>query len=180
MTEEAQNGAQPTANGTPSMQLRAQYIKDLSFENPRAPGSIFNLKEAPELEVNVNLAAQRLDESVFELAIQINVRAQAEKSTVFMTDLSYGGIFETQNIPEDALEQVLFVQGAFLLFPYARRVISDITRDGGFPPVQLEPVDFLTMYQQNRGNMQRQEAPQAEQQQAAAPAAAPQTPEGNA
>ena len=176
MTEEAQNGAQPSAEEAPAMQMRAQYIKDLSFENPRAPGSIFNLQEAPELEVNVNLGAQRLDESVFELTIQVNVRAQAEKTTVFMTDLSYGGIFETKNIPEDAIEQVLFVQGAFLLFPYARRVISDITRDGGFPPVQLEPVDFLTMYQQQRANIQREPAPQAEQ--PAAPAAP--APEGTA
>lgn len=176
MTEEPQNGTPPSAEDAPVMQMRAQYIKDLSFENPRAPASIFNLQEAPELEVNVNLGAQRLDEGVLELTIQVNVRAVSEKLSVFMIDLAYGGIFEVKNIPEDALEQVIFVQGAFLLFPYARRVISDISRDGGFPPVQLEPVDFLTMYQQQRANIQREPAPE---QPAAAPAA-PQPPEGNA
>ena len=162
MTEETQNGTPQGEDAAPSLQMRAQYTKDLSFENPRAPGSIFNLKEAPELEVNVNLGAQRLDDGVFELAIQISARAVAEKVSVFLIDLTYAGIFETKNIPEEALEQVIFVQGAFLLFPYARRVISDISRDGGFPPLQLEPVDFLTMYQQQRGNIQRQEAPAAE------------------
>jgi preprotein translocase subunit SecB len=179
MTDAPENTSATDDNAAnPAMHLRAQYTKDLSFENPNAPDSIFNLQQAPELEVNVNLAAQRLEEAIFELAIQINVRAKSDDKTVFLIDLSYAGIFELQNIPEDAIEQVIFVQGAFLLFPYARRVISDVSRDGGFPPLQLEPVDFLTMYQQQREHIQRQEAPQP----GADSAPAPETPavEGNA
>lgn len=130
----------------PAVFLRAQYIKDLSFESPRAPASIFSLKEAPNMEVAINLAAQRLDERVFELSIHISARAIAEKTTVFLCDVVYAGVLEMQAIAEEALESTLFVQGAQLLYPFARRVVADITRDGGFPPLQLEPMDFVSMY----------------------------------
>ena len=106
------------------------------------------------MEVSVNLGAQRLDQNVFELVIQVNARAVHDKTTVFLIDLAYGGVLEMQNVPEEALEQLVFVQGAFLLFPYARRVISDLTRDGGFPPLQLEPIDFLALYSQQRAKIQ--------------------------
>jgi preprotein translocase subunit SecB len=135
---------------TASVALRGQYIKDASFENPRAPASLVSSGEAPKLEVAVNLGAQRLEETVFELAIHINVRAVQEKQSVFLIDLAYGGVLEIKNAAEDQLEPLLFVQGAMLLFPYARRVISDLTRDGGFPPLLLEPIDFSAMYAQQK------------------------------
>lgn len=154
--------AQPTpesaAPARPSMALRAQYTKDVSFENPRAPQSLFSLDAAPAMEVNVNLGAQRLDQNVFELVIQVNARAVHDKTTIFLIDLAYAGVLEMQNVPEEALEQLVFVQGAFLLFPYARRVISDLTRDGGFPPLQLEPIDFLALYSQQRAKIQAAQA----------------------
>lgn len=140
----------PTASNRPSMFLRAQYIKDLSFENPRAPASIFSLREPPQMEVAINLGAQRLDEQVYEVAIQIQVRAMAEKTTVFLCDLVYAGVIEVQNIPEAQVEQTLFIQGAQLVYPFARRVVADVTRDGGFPPIALEPIDFAALYEQNR------------------------------
>lgn len=142
--------AKPVKNTAPSMALRAQYTKDVSFENPRAPQSLFSLNAAPAMEVGVNLGAQKLDDNIFELTMHINARAIHEKTTIFLIDLAYGGVLEVQNVPEEAAEQLVFVQGAFLLFPYARRVISDLTRDGGFPPLQLEPIDFLAMYMQQR------------------------------
>jgi preprotein translocase subunit SecB len=134
----------------PTIFLRAQYIKDLSFENPRAPASLFTLKEPPQIEVSVNLGAQRLDEHVFEVALQIGVRALVDKATVFLTDLVYAGVIEMQNIPEEQIEPTLFIQGAQMIYPFARRVISDVTRDGGFPPVALEPLDFAAMYAEQR------------------------------
>lgn len=139
--------------------LRAQYVKDLSFENPRAPASLFSLREAPAMDVSVNLAAQRLDANVFELTIQIAVRAQAEKVTIFLSDLSYGGVLELQNIAEEHIETAVFIQGAQLIYPFARRVIADVTRDGGFPPLQLEPIDFNAMYRDQKGRMTQQGAP---------------------
>jgi preprotein translocase subunit SecB len=132
----------------PAIFLRAQYIKDLSFESPRAPASIFSLREPPQMDVNINLAAQRLDENVFELAIQISARAVTEKTTIFLCDVVYAGVLEMQSIADNAIESTLFIQGAQLLYPFARRVIADLTRDGGFPPLQLEPMDFVALYQQ--------------------------------
>lgn len=132
----------------PAIFLRAQYIKDLSFENPRAPASIFSLRDAPQMDVSINLGAQRLDENVFELSIHISTRAVAEKTTVFLCDVVYAGVLEMQGISTESLEPTLFIQGAQLLYPFARRVIADLTRDGGFPPLQLDPMDFATLYQQ--------------------------------
>jgi preprotein translocase subunit SecB len=137
-----------------SIALRAQYVKDLSFENPKAPQSLFSLKEPPQMEVSVDLGGQRLDQDVFELTIHINARAIAENTTIFMADLAYAGVLEIKGVPEDALDQIVFIQGAFLIYPFARRVISDVTRDGGFPPLQMEPIDFFALYQQNRAKTQ--------------------------
>lgn len=144
------NPAPQTADTRPSMSMRAQYVKDMSFENPRSPASLFSLKEPPVMDVSIDLGVQRLDEQVFELAMHIAVRAVADKQTVFLCDLVYAGILELRNIPAEQLESALFVQGAQLLFPFARRVVSDITRDGGFPGLQLEPVDFMGLYLQQR------------------------------
>lgn len=163
----AQNTNEQPANTRPSMALRAQYTKDVSFENPRAPQSLFSLDAAPTMEVGVNLGAQRLDQNVFELVIQVNARAIHDKTTIFLIDLAYAGVLEMQNVPEEALEQLVFVQGAFLLFPYARRVISDLTRDGGFPPLQLEPIDFLALYSQQRAKIQAAAAAPATDEKAA-------------
>lgn len=133
-----------------SIALRAQYIKDLSFENPRAPQSLFSLKEPPQMEVSINLGAQRLDESVFELAIQIVARAISDNATLFIVDLTYAGVLEIKNVPSEAIDQIVFIQGGFLLYPFARRVVVDITRDGGFPPLQMDPIDFFSLYNQQR------------------------------
>lgn len=151
----------PPADTRPAIALRAQYIKDLSFENPRAPASLFSLREAPHMEVSLNLGVQRLDETAFELAVQTAIRATSEKTTIFLCDLVYAGIVELRNIPADQMEQALYVQAAQLLFPYVRRVISDITRDGGFPGLQLEPVDFLGLYMEQKGKIPAP-APQAQ------------------
>lgn len=140
----------PAADTKPALLLRAQYIKDISFENPRAPASLFSLREAPEMNVNINLGAQKLDENVVELSMQISVRAVAEKTTLFLTDLVYAGVLELRNIAPEQVEQAVFITGAQLIYPFARRVIADMTRDGGFPAVQLEPIDFVTLYNERR------------------------------
>jgi len=141
------------ANNSPNFSLKGQYIKDLSFENPGAPQSLLNMKEPPGIEINVDMNAQRLQENIFELAMRISARAITDKSTLFVSELVYGGIFELNNIPEDGLERVVLVDCAYILFPFARRVIADITSDGGFPPLQLEPIDFMSLYEQNKGNI---------------------------
>lgn len=148
---EHMNDTAPQAADTrPSLSMRAQYIKDLSFENPRAPASLFSLREPPHMDVSLNLAVSQLDEQVFEVAIQTAIRANAEKATIFLCDLVYAGVVELRNIPAEHIEQALYVQAPQLIFPYVRRVISDIARDGGFPGLQLEPIDFLGLYLQQK------------------------------
>jgi preprotein translocase subunit SecB len=151
----AENAGGTVNNGQPSMILRAQYVKDLSFENPRSPASLFNLREAPHMEVNINLGAQRIEEHIVELTIQVGVRATSENHTVFLADLTYAGLLEMHNIPAEQADRVVFINGAQLIYPFARRVIADVTRDGGFPPLQLEPLDFVAMFN-NRGTRQSQ------------------------
>lgn len=154
MNDQSQAAAAGKTNT--SIQLRGQYIKDASFENPRAPQSLLMLQEPPGIDINVDLNAQRLQENLFELTIHIGARAIHDKNTIFLTDLAYGGIFEigAQGTEAD-LERVVLVDCAYMLFPFARRVIADLTRDGGFPPLQLEPINFDTLYEQNKNNIAR-------------------------
>ena len=139
----------------PATSLKGQYIKDLSFENPRAPESLMTLKEPPAIDINVDLNAQRLNETVFELTMKVSARAMQEKNTLFLCDLTYGGIFELAAQDDAALERMILVDCSHILFPFARRVMADVTRDGGFPPLQLEPIDFESLYENNKDRVAR-------------------------
>lgn len=133
----------------PRFAMRGQYVKDLSFENPHAPSSLLRIKEAPKVDMNVDLNAQSVQDGLLELTMHISARAVGER-TMFIVDLDYAGLFELANIPEENIEQLLLVDCAFLLYPYARRVVSDVTRDGGFPPLLLEPIDFHRLYVESK------------------------------
>lgn len=139
----ADEANEPTRSG---MQLRAQYIKDLSFENPRAPAALFSLKEPPQMEVSMNTGISRLDENVYELALKLTARAISDNATLFLADLLYAGVIEVHNTPIEQHEPAVMIAGAHMIFPFARRVLADVTRDGGFPPLLLEPIDFATLY----------------------------------
>jgi len=138
-----------TASG-PSFQVRGQYVKDLSFENPNAPQSLLASSNRPQIDINVDLRAQKMQDNMFEVTLNLSARATADVSFLFLAELAYAGIFELNGIPEEAIENVLLVDCPFLLFPFARRVISDVTRDGGFPPLVLDPIDFHQLYLQNK------------------------------
>lgn len=152
MDEQTANDEQNPQYG---ISLKGQYVKDLSFENPRAPQSLLTLTEPPAIDINVDLAAQRLQDALFELTISISARALSDKNTIFLTDIAYSGLFEVRAPEEADLEQIVLIDCAFLLFPFARRVIADITRDGGFPPLQMEPIDFHALYLQNKDQINR-------------------------
>lgn len=130
----------------PRFHVTGQYVKDLSFENPNAPQSLTAFQEKPTINVNIDLGAQKLNEELYEVVIKINASADIKDTKLFVTELVYAGLFNIAGVPEDRLEAILFVDCPFVLFPYARRVISDVTRDGGFPPLLLEPIDFFTLY----------------------------------
>lgn len=148
MAENIADG-QPSSPPAPRFMMRAQYVKDLSFESPNAPASLISIKDAPRVEMNLDLSAERVQDNLYELAMTVNVRATAEKP-VFIADLTHAGLFVVENVPENLVEQLLLVDCAFLLFPFARRILADATRDGGFPPLLLEPVDFYRLYAENR------------------------------
>ncbi len=123
-----------------------QYVKDLSFESPNAPISLRPAGEQPRIEVTVNINAQRLQEETFEVALQAVVSAKYGEKTAFLVDLTYAGVFTLEQIPENGREAILLVYCPTLLFPFARLIISDTTRDGGFPPLMVDPIDFASLY----------------------------------
>lgn len=139
---------QPQAQG---FSIKGQYIKDLSFENPRAPQSLVPTEKPPAIDVNVDLKAQKLQDDIYEMTLHIAARAHSDNNVLFLVDLEYAGIFQVTNIPQERLEPLLMIDCPFVLFPFARRVIADATRDGGFPPLMLDPIDFHALYVQNKG-----------------------------
>jgi preprotein translocase subunit SecB len=134
----------------------SQYVKDLSFENPAAP-AVFQWQGQPQIDVQFNIGASKVGDEVHEVALRIEVTARANEGTAFKVDALYAGLFAIRNMPEDQLQPFLLAEAPRILFPFARRVISDAVRDGGFPPLLLDPIDFATLY------MQRQAQIQAEQ-----------------
>jgi preprotein translocase subunit SecB len=142
---------EPTGNGAddaPAVGLISQYVKDLSFENPNAPG-IYQNQTAPAIDVQFNIGSGKVADEIHEVVLKIEVRATSDSQTAFIVDLSYAGLFGIRNVPEgDALNAFLLGEAPRLLFPFARRVLADAVRDGGFPPLMLEPIDFAGIYVQ--------------------------------
>jgi preprotein translocase subunit SecB len=148
-------GDQP-ANGednTPQVGMISQYVKDLSFENPNAP-AVYQWQTQPQIEVQFNIGTNQLAEDVFEVALKIEVIARADSNTAFAVDLLYAGLFAMRNLPAEQLQPFLLAEGPRLLFPFARRVVSDAIRDGGFPPLLLDPIDFGQLYMERAAQMQ--------------------------
>jgi preprotein translocase subunit SecB len=135
---------------TPRFFIKGQYIKDLSFENPNAPHSLIPTNEKPTIDVSVNLKVAALDDGIYEITLHLGARAMTDERPLFLVELDYCGIAQLSNIPKDRVDAVLMVDCPFVLFPFARRVIADVTRDGGFPPLMLEPVDFHSLYMHNK------------------------------
>lgn len=146
----AVTGQQPLANGedtSPAAGLISQYVKDLSFENPNAP-AVYQAATAPQIDVQFNIGAAQVGEEVHEVTLKIDVRAESEGQVAFIVDLSYSGLFGLRNIPAEHVQPFLLGEAPRLLFPFARRVLADTVRDGGFPPLLLEPIDFGALYLQ--------------------------------
>lgn len=132
--------------------MRAQYIRDLSFENPNPLAAfVSNDEEQPNISVSIQAKAQNLGERNFEVVLDIHIDAKREKETIFIVELSYGGIASlASEIPEEHLNAIIMVQVPHLMFPFARNIIADVTRDGGYPPLLLAPVDFASLYEQQQ------------------------------
>ena len=136
----------------PNYVVNAQYIKDLSFENPTAPKSLFEKKEKPKIDIYIDLKAQKLGDKIFELVLSIHSDASVSDDVkLFIVELSYAGVFTiNENLDEETRKKTLLIDCANILFPFARNIIADITRDGGFPPLLLEPINFLAIYENQK------------------------------
>lgn len=132
---------------TPAAGMISQYVKDLSFENPNAP-AIFQTQASPEINVQFDIGSTQVGDDLHEVVLKIEARATIEGTTAFITELSYAGLFGLRNIPEEHVKPFLLGEGPRLLFPFARRVVADAIRDGGFPPLVLEPIDFNGLFLQ--------------------------------
>jgi len=142
--------AEPNGNGAdtaPVAGIISQYVKDLSVENPNAPES-FGWNEAPELDVQFNIAANPVSDEVQEVTLKISVKAKATQGTVYLVDIAYCGLVGMRNMAEDQKHAFVFAEAPRFLFPFARRVIADATRDAGFQPLVLDPIDFNAVYLQ--------------------------------
>jgi len=144
-----QNGADVDA---PRLQVIGQYIKDLSFENPTAPAS---LAVRPQIELNVDLQARQLEREHFEIELRMRISAKAEDKPLFLLELVYAGLFQLHNIPDEIRQQVLLIEAPHILFPFARRIVADVVRDGGMPPLMIEPIDFAALYRAKAASLQQ-------------------------
>ena len=143
--------AQAGSQAGPNMQVNAQYVKDLSFENPRAPMSLTVNEAQPEIQINIDVQARPIAQSnVFEVLLTLSVDAKRSGEALFIAELVYGAMITLNNIPKEQYEVACLVEAARLLFPFARQVLSQAIRDGGFPPLLLEPIDFLALYRQRK------------------------------
>lgn len=151
------NGAAPQ---TPKINMRilAQYMRDLSFENVAAQKKLQGANVQPDIQVQVSLDAQKRDtENQYDVATKFKITSKnkADDQTLFLIELDYVGVFHVEGVPQEQLHPFLLIECPRMIFPFARRIISDVTRDGGFPPLNLDTVDFLTLYRQE---LQRQTA----------------------
>lgn len=153
--------AAPESQQQPKFSIQAQYVKDLSFENPRAPQGLQG-QTRPEIQIQVDVRPQPIDEGRHEIVLQLNVSAKAGDETVFIVELTYGGVFALANIPKESLQPLLMIECPRLLFPFARRIIADTTRDGGLPPLMIDPIDFVALYRRKVKQIQDAAAEQAQ------------------
>ena len=139
----------------PQLSVLGQYIKDFSFENPNAPRSLAPKETQPSINIQINVGAKPLAETEFEVELKLEGKAETTGSLLFGFELTYAGVFRLLNVPQENVHALVMIECPRLLFPFAREIIATSVRDGGFPPLMLDPVDFVGLYRQN---MERQAA----------------------
>src|SRR5689334_21913917 len=132
-------------DGAQQLIFNAQYIKDLSFENPRAPQSLIQQSQQPSVDINVDVKAQNLGPEVFEVVLTINATARIQDEPVFLVELAYGTVITVKNAPQEMMATLILVETPRIVFPFARAIIANATRDGGFPPLMINPIDFAEL-----------------------------------
>ena len=150
---DTENGASSPADGgaasapaAPKVSIQAQYVRDLSFENVAVQSGDGRLDAKPDIQVGVNLDAKKRADDLYEVIMKVTATAKAGDATMFIAELEYAGVFRIEGVPEQQLHPFLMIECPRVLFPFARRILSDATRDGGYPPLMLDMVDFAGLY----------------------------------
>ena len=125
--------------------INAQYVKDLSFENPNIPG-LLTLEAEPSVEMNIDVKGSNLDNDFYEVVLTLSCKGSSGETTLFVAELSYASLISLNDVPEEQIQRILFVECPILMFPFARNIIADATRDGGYPPILMQPVDFQAIF----------------------------------
>lgn len=143
----APEGQQP--GGQPTMVVNVQYVKDLSFENPNAPNSLMQQSGTPNIEVGIDTSVAQLEESTFEVTLTVRAEGTSDGTSLFLVEAAYAGIFTLgKEVPKEYVAPLLYVEAPRQLFPFARAIVADCVRDGGFPPLLIHPIDFMALFQQ--------------------------------
>lgn len=153
-------GAPQEAEGQPTLVVNAQYVKDLSFENPNAPQSLLQQSGEPNVQVGIDTSAVQLEGSTFEVTLTVRAEGTAGDTSLFLVEAAYAGIFTLGEVPEEYVAPLLYVEAPRQLFPFARAVVAECVRDGGFPPLLIHPVDFMTLFQQRAAQQAQAEGGQ--------------------
>ena len=158
MTMATNGGEEPQAQQkAPQLNVLAQYIKDFSFENPNAPRSL-STQTQPSINIQINVGIGQLAETDYEVSLKLEGKAEAAGTVLFAFDLTFSGVFRIQNVPQESVHPLVMIECPRLLFPFAREIIASAVRGGGFPPLLLDPVDFVALYQQRLAQAQQEAA----------------------
>ena len=158
-----ENAAPPNPDGTdaagaPMMMVNAQYVKDLSFENPNAPASLSQQGGEPNVQIAIDVNADQIADKSFEVSLTLRAEGTAGEDALFIVEIVYAGIFTLGEVPDEYVPPMLYIEAPRQLFPFARAIIADAVRDGGFPPLLVQPIDFMSMYQQRVAQVQAEGA----------------------
>jgi preprotein translocase subunit SecB len=145
---------EPVMNVQPQLNVVAQYIKDLSFENPNAPRSLSSGGQQPQIGIQIKVDAAPLSDTDVEVSLKLEGNAEIGGSVMFAFDLTYSGVFRIRNVPEESMNALVLIECPRLLFPFAREIVANTVRNGGFPPLLLDPVDFVGLYRQRMSQVQ--------------------------
>jgi preprotein translocase subunit SecB len=157
-----------TTNGSPPEEVQpqlnvvAQYIKDFSFENPNAPQSLTGGQEPPQIGIQINVNAAPMSDTDIEVTLSLEGKAEAAGKLMFRFELTFAGVFRIRNVPQESLNAIVLIECPRLLFPFAREIIATAVRNGGFPPLLLDPVDFVSLYRQKLAQAQAEAPPVAQ------------------
>ena len=162
MTNTTNGGGTPPAapeGATPNLAVIIQYVKDFSFENPNAPNSLMQQQQQPQIGIQINVNPRQIAATDYEVELKLEGKAELTGSVLFAFDLNYAGVFRLTNIPQDSLGPLLMIECPRLLFPFAREIVSAAISGGGFPPLMLQPIDFVGLYQRRLAEMQGGQQP---------------------